>query len=274
LTRHAGIGDRATVAGPRLLAYGLVVMAGTVGCKPSTEPGGFEDDLDTGDAAPPDLPQSECDPRRSDDCEDGFKCSYVVDPEFGPINRCVALLGDALAGEPCELIGESDDCANHHICWATDTDELAGVCVSFCSSMLTCQNPLDTCSVSNGDLLSLCLPKCDPLVQDCAPGWGCYADDYKRWACDRDRSGNGGAHGQPCACLNCCDPGLMCLAGALVDAESCGPEGSVGCCGQVCMLGEVRPAEPVCPTELEQCEPFYPSDEVLMGYGHIGICRL
>jgi hypothetical protein len=262
-----------------VLALGLVITAFAGGCRSSVEPGGFEDDLGSDDdPAPPDLPQPECDPRRDHDCEDGFKCSYVVDPEFGPSNRCVALLGDGIAGDPCEQLGDSDDCANHHLCWATDVDGQAGVCVSFCSSTLTCDDPLDTRSVSNGDLLSLCLPECDPLVQDCAPDWGCYADDYQRWACDRDRSGDGGAHGQACACLNCCDPGLTCLPGALVDAEGCGPDGAAGCCALVCALDDdgvpMPDDDPACPTELEQCEPFYQSNAVLMGYDHVGICRL
>lgn len=265
-----------------MLALGLAVipviaaMAVTLGgCRSSTEPGGFEDDLDTGEATPPDLLQSECDPRREGDCEDGFKCSHVVDPELGPSNRCVALLGDGLAGDPCEQIGESDDCADHHLCWATDVDGLAGVCVSFCSSTLTCDSPLDTCSVSNQDLLSLCLPKCDPIAQDCAPDWACYPDDYQRWACDRDRSGDGGAHGQACTCLNCCDPGLICLSGALVDAEGCGSEGAAGCCAQLCALEDGVPvAESPCPTEIERCEPFHDSSATPLGYEHIGICRL
>lgn len=249
-------------------------MAISGGCRSSAEPGGFEDDLDTGDASPPDLPQPECDPRREDDCQDGFKCSYVIDPAFGPTNRCVELLGDGLAGELCQQVDDSDSCANHHVCWATEADGL-GVCVSFCSPTLTCASPLDTCSVSNEDLLSLCLPKCDPLLQDCMPEWGCYADDYQRWACDRDRSGEGGAHGDPCECLNCCDPGLVCLSGALVDAEGCGPDGAFGCCAQVCEVDpDGVPIDPTCPTELEQCEPYYSSDRVLLGYEHVGICRL
>jgi hypothetical protein len=283
LTGYVGFGDRVTVAksahGPRrVLVLGLAVIpVGAItlgGCRPSTEPGGFEDDLDTGEATPPDLLQSECDPRRESDCEDGSKCSYVVDPEFGPINRCVALLGDGIAGEPCEQIGDSDDCANHHLCWATDVDGLAGVCVSFCSTALTCESPLDTCAVSNGDLLSLCLPKCDPIAQDCAPGWGCYPDDYQRWACDRDRSGDIGAHGQACTCLNCCDPGLICLAGALVDGEECGAEGAPGCCAQLCALEDGAPVDESCPTELERCESFYDGSTAPLDYDHIGICQL
>lgn len=244
------------------------------GCRSGAEPGGFEDDLDAGEVPPPDLPQPACDPLRDDVCEAGFKCSYVIDPESGPSNRCVELHGDGVAGEPCEKLGDSDDCADQHLCWATD-DEGIGVCVEYCSLMLTCESELDTCSVSNNDLLALCLPECDPVLQDCAPEWGCYADDYQRWACDRDRSGAGGAHGQPCDCLNCCDPGLVCLPGAIVDAEGCGPDGAAGCCAKVCELDiDGVPVEPSCPTEREQCEPFYDSAAVLMGYEHVGVCRL
>ncbi len=272
MTEHAAISHRVTVPqSARVLA--LVLAVALAGCRSSTEPGGFEDDLDSGDATPPDLLQSECDPRRASDCEDGSKCTHVVDPELGPSNRCVPLLGDALAGEPCEQIGESDDCADHHLCWATDIEGL-GVCVAFCSSTLTCEDALDTCSVSNQDLLSLCLPKCDPIAQDCAPDWGCYPDDYQRWACDRDRSGDIGAHGDACACLNCCDPGLVCLPGALVDAESCGPEGAAGCCAQLCELQDGVPVDESCPTELESCRQFHDANASLMGYAHIGICRL
>jgi hypothetical protein len=253
---------------------GLLVMTIAAGCRSGAELGGFEDDLDTGDTSPPDLPQAECDPLREGDCEAGFKCSYVIDPDFGPTNRCVELRGDGLAGEPCEQLDDSDDCAEHHLCWATDANGI-GVCVSYCSPMLTCTSPLDTCSVSNDDLLSLCLAQCDPIVQDCAPGWGCYADDYQRWACDLDHSGDGGAHGQACACLNCCDPGLVCLPGGIVDAEGCGPDGAAGCCAKVCELDQDGvPVDPICPTELEQCEAFYQPDAVLMGYEHVGVCRL
>jgi hypothetical protein len=265
------------VAGSRALALnftGLVAMVIAVGCGSGVTSGGFEDDLDTGDASPPDLPQPECDPLRDDACEAGLKCSYVIDPELGPTNRCVKLLGEGLAGEPCSQLGDSDDCADQHLCWAIDDDGL-GMCVGFCSPTLTCESELDTCSVSNGDLLSLCLRACDPIAQDCGPEWGCYADDYGRWACDRDRSGIGGAHGEPCECLNCCDPGLVCMPGALVDADGCGPDGAAGCCANLCEVDpDGVPVDPVCPTELEGCVPFYESNTLLMGYEHVGICRL
>jgi hypothetical protein len=259
------------VPGPALLLAGLALLL--VACGGQSPLGGFEDDLDTGDAPTPDLPQSECDPRRDNQCDEGLKCSFVVDPEYGPLNRCVPVIGGGLAGEPCWRSETSDSCASHHICWAVD-GEGQGVCVEFCSLALKCLDPVMTCSVSNGDLLSLCLPKCDPLLQDCAEGWACYPDDFDRWACDRDQSGLDGEHGDPCACINCCDPGLVCTNGGLVDDPRCGFGGAPSCCTDVCALEDGMPVEGICSSEAERCESFYDDGVVLMGYDHVGLCRL
>lgn len=265
-------GSGAVRASARRLALLGLTAAWIGGCPSSESPGGFADDSsESSDPSPPDLPQSECDPRYPTACGDGYKCSYVVDPEFGPLNRCVELLGEGLVGEACELLGDSDTCGAHSICWGRDAD--GGVCVEFCSPALLCVDPLATCVVSNQSLLSLCLPKCDPLLQDCEDGWGCYPDDFQRWACDRDQSSELGAHGDPCDCLNCCDPGLACMPGGLVDAEGCGTE-LAGCCARICALDDGAPVEGVCPSEAERCEPYYDSDSVLMGYDNVGICEL
>ena len=258
---------------------GLGVCALALACQSSGAPGGFEDDMGTGDTdevgntVPPDLPQTECNPRRFDDCGPGKKCSYVADTPLGPTNRCVELLGEGVTGEVCERIGDSDSCANHHICWASDANG-QGVCTPFCNLGLVCGGAGEICSVSTAGLLTLCLPKCHPFFQDCDAGWGCYPDDYARWACDRDQSGDLGAHGQPCTCLNCCDPGLACVPGMLVDAEGCGVDGADGCCAQICDLEDEAPPETVCATEAERCNAYYKSNAVLMGYGSVGICEL
>ncbi|PRP99671.1 hypothetical protein [Enhygromyxa salina] len=271
------IGDRLAMAlvQPPARALALVIGALALGCESSGAPGGFEDDLGAeSDPLPPDLPHAECDPRRFDDCGPGQKCSHVADTAFGPTNRCVELLGDAAAGASCERIGDSDTCANHLICWAADTDGLNGVCTPFCSPGLVCGGAGEVCSVATGGLLSLCLAKCDPFFQDCPVGWGCYADDYGVWTCDKDQSGDAGARGDACECLNCCDPGLTCVAGAQVDAEGCGVGGAVGCCTEICDLDDESPPELVCPTEAERCRAFYDSDAVLMGYERVGLCEL
>jgi hypothetical protein len=277
LIRVAAIGDRLAMASAQrnagLLALGIFSLM--VGCQSSGAPGGFEDEAgsETADVLPPDLPQPECDPRRFDDCAPGEKCSHVLDTAFGPTNRCVELLGEGITGDACERIGESDTCANHHICWATDADG-QGVCTPFCMLDLVCEGEGEICSVSSGGLVTLCLPKCHPLLPICPEGWGCYPDDYQRWACDRDQSGDAGAHGSACGCLNCCDPGLACVAGALVDAEGCGVDGAAGCCAEICDLENDAAPETVCATEAERCEAFYESSAVLMGYERVGVCEL
>lgn len=272
---------------PCWLALGICSLA--LACRFDGGSGGYEDDLgdssDMDGALPPDLPQAECDPRRFEDCAPGTKCTHVFDTPFGPTNRCVELLGEGVTGDACEQIGDSDTCANHHICWATNADGLAGVCTSFCTAGLVCGSEGEVCSVSTGGLLSLCLPKCHPLLPSCDAGWGCYADDYGVWSCDLDQSGDAGAHGDACVCLNCCDPGLVCIPGALVDAVGCGgeaPEGeegeavetAPGCCAQICDREDEAPPETVCATQLERCEAFYDNDAVLMGYERVGVCEL
>jgi hypothetical protein len=248
----------------------VLASLAVLGCHTSGSAGEFDDDAGIDEGDPPDLPQPQCDPRRVDDCPSGQKCSYVVDAELGPTNRCVDLLGEKIQGDSCELIGDSDDCAAHRICWATDPDG-HGICIDFCDAALTCESDAMICSVASDGLLPLCLPRCDPLAQDCFLGWGCYPDPGQRWVCDVNRSGATGVHGDPCECLNCCDPGLVCVSGSNVDAEGCGGEdGAVGCCAQICELEQ----ELMCPSEAEQCEAFYDPDAVMEGFENLGICQL
>lgn len=255
----------------------LVAIVLVAGCHVDLGAGEFGDDAGSDEGSIPDLPAPECDPRQTINvCADGEKCSYVDDPSWGPTNRCVPVLGDKLEGESCSMIGDSDDCSEHRICWATDADGSDGICVGFCDSGLACEIDTDMCSVANDGLLPLCLPRCDPLLQDCVEGWGCYPDPKQRWVCDLDRSGEAlGAHGDPCTCLNCCDPGFTCTTGVLVDAEGCGgAEGASGCCTAICMLDDGDPVDGVCPTELERCEPFYEPDSIMLGFEQVGICEL
>ncbi|MCA9685870.1 MAG: hypothetical protein KC457_27080 [Myxococcales bacterium] len=265
----------ATPAAAKLLALALFALISGA-CRSGVVDGGFEDD-GTGATGlpPPDLPRPECDPRRSDDCDEGFKCSYLVDPEIGPTNRCVPLVGDGQVGDPCEAVGDSDTCGNHLLCWGWEPDGNLGLCFEFCNAALTCSEPGMVCSVSTDALLPLCLHRCDPLIQDCLPTWGCYPDPGKRWSCDRDHSGPGGGHGDPCECLNCCDPGFICVAGTLVDAEGCGIDGAIGCCTEVCQLPDLKAGEepPICPGEFEGCAPFYTGNSTLGGYERVGYCR-
>ncbi len=259
---------------PPRRTWSSLLLVAALACRGSSSAGDFEDDAGQDEGAPPDLLQPECDPRRLDGCPSEQKCSYVIDAELGPTNRCVPVLGNKLEGESCERIGDSDDCASHRICWATEADGSGGICVGFCDVGLQCELEGDVCSVANDGLLPLCLPRCDPLMQDCPQGWGCYPDPNQRWACDRDHSGASGMHGDPCECISCCDPGLTCVSGVLVDAEGCGIDGATGCCTEICELDMGHAVEGVCATELERCEPVYDPSAVMLGFDQVGVCRL
>lgn len=260
---------------PWALAWVLVVM----GCSErGRELANFEDDIGDTGGAPPDLPKLECLPRSVGfvgGCGPDEKCNYVVDPEFGPTGRCVPLLGEGRAGEPCTVTGESDSCESGAVCWAIDPQTQVGLCTNYCTAYLTCDDEAKVCLVGEDGVLALCLDPCIPTEPDaCPPGWGCYDSPSGRWGCDRDYSGQGGAHGRPCECVNCCDPGLICLPAALVDRPECMLEGATGCCAAVCELpadGQTEP--PICPTENESCQAYY-ADDVLFGYEQVGICRL
>lgn len=266
----------------------ILLCAMLLACREGTrELGNFEDeqgDDESGD--PPDLPQSECLPRAlelvGDSCGEGQKCRYVVDPQLGPLGRCVPLLGELAPGEACSVTGESDDCQAGSQCWAIDPSDGIGVCTEYCDTFLTCDTqegePNEVCIVADDGLLALCLDRCVPTEPEpCPPEFGCYDSAAGRWACDRDLSGEGGGHGSPCDCTNCCDPGLVCVPASEVDDPACMVEGATGCCASVCELPDPEadpPQEPpACPSELETCVPYI-VDFVLIGYERVGVCRL
>lgn len=256
----------------------LLAVVVLLGCRDgSRELGNFEDDAEDTGGVLPDLLEAECLPRSTGfvgGCGADEKCGYVVDAEFGPTGRCVPLIDEGLTGEPCTVIGESDTCRSGALCWAIDPETSEGVCIDYCTAFLTCDNPDKVCLVAEEGLLALCLDPCLPTEADaCPPGWGCYDSPAGRWGCDRDYSGEGGGHGSPCECINCCDPGLICEPAGLIDAPDCMVEGAIGCCAEVCELATEGQPEPICPGEGETCRAYY-TDQVLAGYEHVGVCRL
>ncbi|HET6584658.1 MAG TPA: hypothetical protein VFG69_14465 [Nannocystaceae bacterium] len=108
---------------------------------------------------------------------------------------------------------------------------------------------------------SLCFPACNPLVDDCGAGNGCYAAD-PTWACVPDGSGASGAQSDACMNLNGCDPGLMCVNSDVV--TGCEPGG--GCCTAVCDV-----TAPVCPTGMG-CAQFYDVGDAPPGLEDVGVC--
>lgn len=215
---------------------------------------------------PTDLPTScqllECDVW-SQDCPRGEKCApwSACQPD-GTWNatRCYPIdEAPAAPGEPCQIYeggiySGADDCEQAAVCWNVDPDTLTGTCVAMCEgdpSDPTCAGA-NACVIANDGAITLCLPECDPIAQDCDAGQGCYPVEQGT---------------TPFACL---PEGLQvetgqqvppsCAAGSTdVDGTllaSCDDDAEV-CCATFC-----NPAAPACEGELV-CTPL--EDEPSVG---------
>ena len=96
---------------------------------------------------------------------------------------------------------------------------------------------------------------CDPLVQDCADGWGCYlaADAF---TCQIDVSGVDGGVGDACADPAACEVGLACVSCGLAD-----------CCVVVCNTSsdDCQPGD--------SCVAVYADGEAPAGLETVGLCQ-
>lgn len=203
-----------------------------------------------------------------EDCPPGEKCMPYSNDGGNAWNamRCSPVVPDpAQPGEPCTVEGSGvsgiDNCDFHSMCWDVDPDTLEGTCVAMCvgaEAAPACAESGHSCSVDGSGTLTLCLPVCDPLAQDCAPTQGCYylASTY---ACAPDASGEGGAPFTPCEFTNGCDPGSLC-------GQSPACEGGPNCCVPFCSL-----SEPDCP-ETTSCIPAFSPGEEPVGLGDVGFC--
>lgn len=219
----------------------------------------------------------ECDPW-TENCPEGQKCvpfSGDGDNTWESV-KCVDVVPDPDGpGEPCTAFGSGvsgeDSCDKHAVCWDIDFPTLTGTCVAMCigsPDAPACADP-DTlgCLVSSEGVLILCLPQCDPLVQDCDPGEMCAAYDDRGFACTTDLSVEGQAFA-PCQAPWHCDPGLHCAEPAL--AIECDPR-AYGCCLPFCDTD----APAACPGVDQQCVPWYADPaEAATFNADLGLCRL
>ena len=212
-----------------------------------------------------------CDPQLQN-CPEGEKCTFYRD-EANPdgANKCVAIMGNDQEGDPCQALdGDTDSCALALHCWGTEPDNATGACVEFCDENEVCSAG-GPCTITNEGTLPMCLPLCDPLASDCPNGWACYDDWFsENWFCDRDKSEDLGAHGDPCMTINGCDPGFICTAAETINSDTCSSSGSFGCCGVICDVS----APIACPGEGEECTPYYADSEAPPEYVNVGVCIL
>lgn len=212
---------------------------------------------------------NECDPT-AQDCPRGEKCTAWANDggTFWNANRCVEIGGTAVAGDECMVEGSGvsgvDDCALAHICLNSNEKNI-GVCTAFCEGDdLQCATG-DACAVYNDGVLPLCLPGCDPLLQDCPAGQSCIDTPNQTFICFSDASGAGGADGDPCPPEhgeNSCDPG-----------QWCGPN-SAGCMDLNCCTPFCDLSSPEC-TAPDECVSFFGDPGAAPpGFENVGVCVL
>lgn len=224
-------------------------------------------------------PNVECD-LWAQDCPSGEKCMPWVNDGGASWNatRCAPLTNaPGQSGDPCEVEGNAgtglDNCDIGTMCWAVDNETNEGVCVSLCEGSPDaplCDDPDETCSITNDGVLPLCLPSCDPLLQDCAgDGLGCYwLPGDGGFVCVQDVSGELGAPGDSCGTftLNLCDPGTQCLPADAVP----GCTGSASCCSTFCDLED---PDPGC-IDTQECTALFEDGEGPPGTEAFGVCAI
>jgi len=213
-----------------------------------------------------------CDPI-SQDCPEGEKCvAYVSGGDTWDANRCVMVTGTGTFGDSCVYDGAvegSDDCDGDHVCWnALEVDgQLIGTCFPFCTGTIdspVCDDPGTTCRVVNDGVITVCLPDCDPLIQECDEGLGCYwSGGSGTFQCIITAGGI--PTGEPCGYNNDCNPGNFCAATDVLE----GCEGS-GCCASFCDTSE----DPISCTDPYDCVSFFEEGTAPPMYESLGLCIL
>ncbi len=217
------------------------------------------------------------------DCNDGEKCMPWANDGGSSWNatKCSPLdPNPKQPGDTCTVEGGGvsgmDDCAKASMCWNADPDTNMGTCVAFCtgSEMDPMCDPGFDCLIANDGVLILCLPQCDPLLQDCNMGEVCIPNTSNDgFACVLDASGDMAPAGTPCEFANVCNAGLIC---ANADAVP-GCMGAVGCCAPFCDLTNGQ-ANADCNNAFDtpgaECVPYFNMGEAPPGSEDVGVCIL
>jgi hypothetical protein len=203
------------------------------------------------------------------DCPEGEKCvPYGSTGGTWDAHKCVPVTGDQAPGEPCTyggVVEATDDCDATSFCWdVMDIDgEAIGTCHLFCTGtadMPECP-PKSQCLISGSGVINLCIPTCDPILQDCGEGLACYwATGFNCIFTTQDIP-----VGEPCGFINDCAAGLGCLTAEVL--PSCA--GSA-CCAPWCQLGAGDQQCEVLPGTT--CVSFFEEGMAPPGYEHVGVC--
>ncbi|KIG17433.1 hypothetical protein DB30_03352 [Enhygromyxa salina] len=214
------------------------------------------------------IDDTQCDPW-AQDCPEGEKCvPYGSTGGNWDANKCVVVDGDGQPGDSCTYTGTasaSDSCGADSHCWdVMDVDgQAVGVCTPFCDGSPDdpiC-GPGTSCLVANEGSITLCIETCDPLLQACDEGLGCFwaNNDFNCIFTAGDI-----AESEPCGFVNDCAPGLLCTAGDVLPA----------CAGSNCCTAYCDLASPECPVEGTECSPFFEEGLAPPTYEDLGLCIL
>ncbi|MCH9687533.1 MAG: ribulose phosphate epimerase, partial [Deltaproteobacteria bacterium] len=215
----------------------------------------------------------ECDLYQQD-CPRGEKCMPWAEDGGDEWNatRCSPIADNPSDfDEPCMVEGSAtsgiDNCVEGAMCFEVDAKTNEGTCQELCGgteARPSCGDPADVCLAANDGLLPLCLPSCNPLMQDCGEGEGCFAADDE-FLCIYTVAPDA-AHGDPCGFINDCAPGQVCLDDALF--SNCA---GLACCSEVCSVADPN-ADAACATldPVQACLPWYETPPA--GLEDVGVC--
>lgn len=162
-------------------------------------------------------------------------CRPVVDEPGGPYEAC-SVLGEQGSG--------LDTCERHSYC-------RDGECVPMCRGyheVGACLSTEARCNANSSGTLRLCEIVCDPILQNCDAGQGCYPIDSAYQCAPVASEPGAGNSGEDCSFINACNAGLACVN---PDVRSdCSAEAG-GCCTELCDVRE-RDCQPGL-----ACVPWY-----------------
>jgi hypothetical protein len=241
--------------------------------------------MDTGDfttscgfICEPDLPPNGIDcpgtQQLDPECPVGHKCT--IEESLGDTHCVEIALNPKGMYEPCTMMGHAwsglDDCGLGMVCWGAN-ERGEGTCVGLCDGSpddCVCADPKAQPTWCQECAVGLCLPGCDPLLQDCDDDAEvCVPDGDDGFFCVVDASGDEGQANDVCEFVNVCDKGLFC-ADAGFAGEGC-PPGSPGCCTPFCEF-----PGGACPNPDQQCVQFFdpmqlPKDDPQLAIGVCGV---
>jgi len=220
---------------------------------------------------PDSSPNGHCEPTLQDCPNPDEKCtSYVTETGYCCVdaNKCVPIIGDVGFGEPCTRGPDNDDCQKGLFCMTETSGSTGpGTCLAYCryeGGDFTCEYGGE-CWVTGEGTFTICSQQCDPLAQDCNPGDGCYfVPVWEIPICARtDHPPGEGTDGDPCAAIQACEPGLLCLDGSL--QSWCAAD---RCCTPACEVGN----DATCTDPMESCVRVYPEGGEPPWVENLGYC--